>query len=59
MVGGFALDISDREGQHHDLLQHERSKAKITVTSIIEAQEAERNHLSQILRDGINQTLTS
>lgn len=59
MVGGFALDISDRETQHHDLLQHELSKAKIMVSSIIEAQEAERNQLSQALRDGINQTLTS
>lgn len=59
MVGGFALDISDRETQHQDQLQHERSKAKLTVQSIIEAQEAERDHLSQLLRDGINQTLAS
>ena len=59
MVGGFAVDISDREAQYDNQLQHERAKAKLVVNSIIEAQESERQHLSQVLRDGISQTLTS
>lgn len=58
-VGGHALDITERKKIESELLNEQIQKQKQINQATIEAQERERNRISEELHDNVNQLLMS
>ncbi|UEG50281.1 PAS domain S-box protein [Ferruginibacter lapsinanis] len=58
-VGGHALDITERKKIESELLNEQIQKQKQINQATIEAQEKERNRISEELHDNVNQLLMS
>lgn len=59
MVAGWAVDITMQMKLQEQVINHEKATMHTIVSSVIEAKEAERKELSNLLRDQINQALVA
>ena len=59
MIGGHAIDITDRKKMRDELMKSQVLKQKQINIATLKAQEEERNRLSEELHDNVNQLLIS